>query len=174
MRVALIALLTATLSDALKISALRGVRTIKMSAAASAETNAEYFAKLEEMQGVYSFAHPDGEFDVHLRSKARFWAPKFQCKSTWRLQSDGNLRVDFQKYGDYEFAQLDNGTFCGSAVGNKDNWRTMQKLRPFSVAERALMDSRWEFEFAGGSFEVEFRADAFNHFVCEKWPNQSL
>merc|ERR1712167_414326 len=90
---------------------------------------------------------------------------KFQCKSTWKLQSDGSLLVDFKQY--------DHGSFSGSAVGDKDNWRTMQKLRPFSVAERAVMDSRWEFEYSGGSFEVEFRADAFNHFVCEKYPAHS-
>ena len=32
------------------------------------------------------------------------------------------------------------------------------------------MDSRWEFEHTGGTFEVELRADAFNHFVCEAYP----
>ena len=32
------------------------------------------------------------------------------------------------------------------------------------------MDSQWAFEHAGGTFEVEFRADAFNHFVCGAYP----
>ena len=32
------------------------------------------------------------------------------------------------------------------------------------------MDSKWQFEHAGGTFEVELRADAFNHFVCEAYP----
>ena len=29
------------------------------------------------------------------------------------------------------------------------------------------MDSVWNFQHPGGSFEVEFRADAFNHFVSK-------
>lgn len=146
-----------------------------MNAAAEVSTgpNAEYFAKLDEMTGVYSFAHPGGEFDVHLRDKGRFWAPKFQCKSTWVLQSDGGLLVDFQQYGKYELKLLDDGTFSGSAVGKPENWRKMQKLRPFSAAETAVMDSKWQFEYDGGSFEVEFRADAFNHFVCDEYPAHS-
>ena len=47
------------------------------------------------------------------------------------------------------------------------------KTRAFSTAEEAVMDSKWEFEHAGGTFEVEFRADAFNHFVCESFPAHS-
>lgn len=35
----------------------------------------------------------------------------------------------------------------------------MEKLRSFSTAERAVMDSRWEFEHAGGRFEVGCRLD---------------
>ena len=31
------------------------------------------------------------------------------------------------------------------------------------------MDSVWNFQHPGGSFEVEFRADAFNHFVSKVW-----
>lgn len=31
----------------------------------------------------------------------------------------------------------------------------------------------WNFEWAKGSFEVEFRADAFNHFVCSSFPAHS-
>lgn len=171
--IALIGLLAAEPSNALHLSALRGgARSIQMSTIA-ADANAEYFAKLEELQGIYSFAHPNGDFDVHLRSKARFWAPKFQCQSTWQLESDGRLLVDFQQYGKYAFKEQDDGTFCGSAVKDADNWRTMRKQRPFSAAEKAVMDSRWEFEYAGGSFEVEFRADAFNHFVCEQYPAHS-
>jgi len=141
--------------------------------AASSMSNAEYFAELEAAAGVYSFAHPGGEFEVHCRDKGRFWAPKFQCKSTWQLESDGGLYVDFQQHGKYALKRTGDGTFSGSAVGKPDSWRTMVKQRSFSTAERAVMDSRWEFEHAGGSFEVEFRADAFNHFVCEKFPAHS-
>lgn len=151
--------------------------------AASSTPNAEYFAELEAMAGVYSFSHPGGEFEVHLRHKGRFWAPKFQCKSTWQLESDGSLSINFVQYGKYALERMQDESWrsrfgqssdwSGSAVGKPDSWRTMVKQRSFSTAERALMDSRWEFEHAGGSFEVEFRADAFNHFVCEKFPAHS-
>ena len=173
-RLALLVLASATAIDALKISALRGGRNVKMSAAAAEKgPNADYFSNLDALTGVYSFAHPGGEFDVHLRDKGKFWAPKFQCKSTWVLQSDGGLLVDFQQFGMYEFKVCDDGTFSGSAVGKPDNWRKMRKLRSFSAAETAVMDSRWLFEHNGGSFEVELRADAFNHFVCEAYPAHS-
>ena len=42
--------------------------------------------------------------------------------------------------------------------------RTTYIPPPFSPAEVAVMDSKWEFEHPGGKFEVELRADAFNHF----------
>ena len=35
------------------------------------------------------------------------------------------------------------------------------------------MDSVWNFQHPGGSFEVEFRADAFNHFVSKVWLGHS-
>ena len=157
-------------------SRLRG-GAVQMSAAATtasshdASNNEAWFAAVLDAQGVYSFAHPGGEFEVHLRSKGRFWAPSFQCKSTWVLGADADtLRVDFEKYGKYEFTKTAEGRFSGSAVEQPENWRRMAKKRPFSPAEVAVMDSKWEFEHAGGTFEVEFRADAFNHFVCDAYP----
>jgi len=146
---------------------------VSMSAEYFDESNAGYFAELNAIEGVYSFAHPGGEFEVHCRDKGRFWAPKFQCQSTWQLDGDGTLTIDFKQYGKYALQRREDGTFRGSAVGKPGSWRTMEKLRSFSTAERAVMDSRWEFEHAGGRFEVEFRADAFNHFVCEAFPAHS-
>ena len=35
------------------------------------------------------------------------------------------------------------------------------------------MDSEWELEHPGGKFNVEFRADGFNHFVCNDFPAHS-
>jgi len=136
-------------------------------------TNDEFIAALDEALGVYSFGHPGGEFEVHLRSKGRFWAPKFQCKSTWVLGGDGEIRIDFQQYGKYELQKTEDGSYSGSALGKPESWRTMAKTRSFSAAEKAVMDSKWEFEHAGGKFEVEFRADAFNHFVCDAYPAHS-
>ena len=31
----------------------------------------------------------------------------------------------------------------------------------------------WQFIYEKGSFEVEFRADSFNHFVCKEFPAHS-
>ena len=41
-----------------------------------ASASAEALAKLE---GVYDFEHPHGVFDVHLRSKGRFFAPDYEA-----------------------------------------------------------------------------------------------
>jgi len=124
---------------------------------------------MQEAQGVYSFSHPGGEFEVHLRNKGRFWAPQFQCKSTWVLGSEGDIRIDFAQYGQFAFQKTEDG-FSGSVIGKPEHWRRMDKKRSFSPAEVAVMDSKWEFEHAGGTFPVELRADAFNHFVCEAFP----
>ena len=145
----------------------------RMMAASEPTTTSDFFADLQDALGIYSFTHPGGEFEVHLRDKGRFWAPRFQCASTWQMDSDGGLKIDFAQYGKYELRKEDDGGYSGSAVGKQESWRKMAKTRDFSAAELAVMDSKWEFEHAGGSFEVEFRADAFNHFVCEDYPAHS-
>ena len=170
MRVGLALIATVASSHALRISTAS--RDVRMTAATPASTS-EYFSDLQEATGIYSFVHPGGEFEVHLRDKGRFWAPEFQCKSTWQLNVDGSLLIDFQQYGKYALDPMGDGCFSGSAVGKPESWRKMSKKRAFSRAERSVMDSKWEFEHAGGSFEVEFRADAFNHFVCEQYPAHS-
>ena len=50
----------------------------------------------------------------------------------------------------------------------------MKFVRPFSLPETKLMDSQWEFEHPGGSFTIEFRADSFNSFVCDSFPDLSF
>lgn len=132
------------------------------------------------LEGVYNFEHAGGVFDVHLRSKGRFFCPKFQAaKATWSLgmvegQGKGVVYIDWQKFGTYELAPTEAGegvrTFQGSATGKPESWRKMLWKRPFSVAERSLWDSEWEFEHAGGKFNIEFHADGFNHFVCNDFP----
>ena len=42
----------------------------------------------------------------------------------------------------------------------------MQMKRPFTKQEMKVMDSEWEFEHPGGSFAIEFRADAVNSCAC--------
>ena len=49
----------------------------------------------------------------------------------------------------------------------------MGKKRDFTLVESKLMDSEWELEHEGGKFLVEFRADAYNHFICNDFPDHS-
>ena len=49
----------------------------------------------------------------------------------------------------------------------------MVRTRTFTVAETMLMDSEWELEHPGGKFNIEFRADGYNHFVCNDFPSHS-
>jgi len=109
-----------------------------------------------------------------LRSKGRFFAPKFQAKATWELKEGKNLFIDWGKYGKYDLV-IDPATKTGSgsAVGKPESWRKMALKRPFSKAELALFDSEWNFQHPSGSFKVEFRADGFNHFVCSDFPAHS-
>ena len=53
---------------------------------------------MEAFEGVYDFTHPCGSFEVHLRPGGKFFAPKFQTKSSWMLSGNA-LGVDFGKYG---------------------------------------------------------------------------
>lgn len=126
--------------------------------------------------GVYNFEHPGGKFEVHLRSDERFFAPLYQTKSTWCFDAAGKLMtIDFAKYGVYELNLEDETakSFSGSAKGKPENWRKMSLKRPFSKAEMMLFDSVWDFQHPGGSFPVEFRADAYNHFICNDFPTHS-
>lgn len=49
----------------------------------------------------------------------------------------------------------------------------MKMARQFTVAEMTLMDSEWTLQHAGGSFNIEFRADGYNHFICNDFPAHS-
>jgi len=141
-------------------------------------------------------------FDVHLRSGGRFFAPKFQSKASWTLDSENKLFIDWGKYGGAARPAKPNGgahpaplltppprrrgagkyellvnpadkSAAGSAQGKPESWRKMAFKRPFHPAEIALMDSEWEFIHPSGQFKVEFRADGFNHFVCNDFPAHS-
>ena len=123
---------------------------------------------IAKLIGIYTFEHPGGSFDVHLRSKGRFFAPRFQARATWNCTEAGELFIDWGKYGQYKLDIVDPATraFSGAAVGKPESWRKMVRRREFSVAEQAIMDSEWKLEHPGGSFLVEFRADGFNHCAC--------
>ncbi len=84
----------------------------------------------QRLHGVYDFSHPDGEFEVHLRSGGRFFAPKFPAKSFWTVTVDANncgkLHIAWAKYGQYVLALDNNGSspsFSGSLVDHPEAWR---------------------------------------------------
>lgn len=60
----------------------------------------------------------------------------------------------------------------GSVSAQPDNWRRMIFARPLSAFELCMCNgaSVWNFQWEKGSFEVEFHADGFNHFICHKYP----
>ena len=98
---------------------------------------------IAKLIGIYTFEHPGGSFDVHLRSKGRFFAPRFQARATWNCTEAGELFIDWGKYGQYKLDIVDPATraFSGAAVGKPESWRKMVRRREFSVAEQAIMDS---------------------------------
>jgi hypothetical protein len=129
-----------------------------------------------DLLGVYTFQHAGGEFDVHLRSQERFFAPEFQARASWHTNLEGDtINIDWGKFGKYEMKLTDKETraFSGSLVGKPESWRKMFRRRQFTVAEEKLMDSKWTLTHPKGSFEIEFRADGFNHFICEEFPAHS-
>jgi len=133
------------------------------------------------MVGVYKFDHAGGSFEVHLRSKSRFFCPTFQAKATWYANDQDMVMIDWGKFGSYEMAlvKVDDPNdpkvleFEGSVTGKPENWRKMQLKRRFSKAEEALFDSEWNFEHTSGQFPIEFRADGFNHFICNQFSAHS-
>ena len=77
----------------------------------------------------------------------------------------------------YELNKVADGQFEGFLSGQPSKWRKMSFVRPFSEFENLLMGdgggSVWSLEWEKGSFEVEFRVDGLNHFVCSNFPAHS-
>jgi len=97
----------------------------------------------------------------HTHTGGRFFSPQYQAQATWTVIDQDKIYIDWGNYGEYELAL--NGSanppvFEGSYKGKPTNWRKMALKRPFTVAEMKLLDSEWDFQHAGGSFAVEFRA----------------
>ena len=42
----------------------------------------------EELVGVYDFEYAGGKFDVHLRTKGKFFCQNYQMKGSWRLEGE--------------------------------------------------------------------------------------
>jgi len=109
-----------------------------------------------------------GQFPVALRPMGTFFCPSFRAQSTWSSVGD-TLRIDWANYGKYELKRIED-RWEGCAMGRPDSWRRMSFERPFTEAEQMIFDSEWSFEWEKGTFNVEFRADGFNHFICSQFP----
>lgn len=114
-----------------------------------------------------------------LRPNGVFYCSKYPTKANWRV-ADNKLTVEFGKYGNYEFTLPagGDGSIDGRALDNQANWRKLTHKRNFNPTETLLLGehgygSVWNFEYAKGSFEIEFRCDAYNHFVCKTYPSHS-
>lgn len=127
--------------------------------------------------GVYNWSYSGGDFDVVFRPHGVFYCGKYPGKAKWEIV-DTKLMLNWGKFGSYEFQIIDHQDIIeGHAVGAPTNWRKIAYKRDFNPTERALLGDGygtvWNFEYAKGSFEVEFHTDSYNHFVCKQYPAHS-
>jgi len=128
--------------------------------------------------GWYDLSWSGGTFPICFRPGGFFFCPKFQAPARWTLDGD-TVDVDWGRYGKYEFAFLpDTRRLEGNAVPKNEadeaNWRKAEFKSPLSGEELALIGdgfgTEWEFEWSGGTFPVQFKADGYNHFKCIDFP----
>jgi hypothetical protein len=126
--------------------------------------------------GVYRWSYKSGAFDVSFRANGVFQCAKYAGEASWAVNG-ANLLVNWKGYGVYEFPLTGTAALDGYAQGNTSNWRKIEFLRDFNATERLIFGdgygTAWNFIYEKGSFEVEFRADSFNHFVCPQYPAHS-
>lgn len=130
-----------------------------------------------ELIGWWDLSWKGGTFPICLRPAGYFFCPRFQAQARWELE-DGKLNIDWGKFGKYEFEVKDPRCIHGNLVPkNEDdetNWRKAVKTRDLSPEEIAILGdgagTEWEFEWSGGSFPIQFKADGYNHFKCEDFP----
>ena len=131
--------------------------------------------------GVYSWSHAGGSFPVCLRPSGVFYCAQYASAAKWDLQSGPNeskkVSIDWKNYGHYELNVVGDGLLEGSQKGKLNNWRRMTFIRAFNEHEVLMMGtgsgSVWNFEWEKGNFEVEFRCDGYNHFICNSYPAHS-
>lgn len=136
------------------------------------------FASAGSAAGSYVWSYKSGSFPVTLRPNGVFFCKDHMAPATWTTDpATSALLVDWSKYGKYAFTASGEGQFEGSIVGNADSWRKMKFVQPLTPAEALLLGegggSVWDWEYAGGTFEVEFICDSYNHFVCKEYPAHS-
>lgn len=130
--------------------------------------------------GFYNWSYKSGQFLVSFRPSGIFHCAKYPGKATWSVDANGLLTVIWQNYGVYEFPLSAPGatTIEGGVQGNPSNWRRLEYIRDFTPTERLVLGehgygSVFNFIYEKGAFEVEFRADGFNHFNCPQYPAHS-
>jgi hypothetical protein len=131
--------------------------------------------------GVYSWSHAGGSFPVCLRPSGIFYCAQYASAAKWDLQNgpdeSKNLSIDWKNYGQYELRVVGDGLLEGSQKGKLNNWRRMTFTRAFNEHEELMMGTGsgtvWNFEWEKGHFEVEFRCDGYNHFICNSYPAHS-
>lgn len=132
--------------------------------------------------GVYTWQYAGGAFPVTLRPNGVFHCGQFPALASWSAEEQGGIAkrlfIDWKNFGKYEFGIAADGSCLeGCSVGNPSNWRKMTWSRPLNDAEKLLMagegGSVWDFQWEKGSFEVEFRVDGYNHFICSSFPEHS-
>ena len=65
----------------------------------------------------------------------------------------------------------------GSVKGAPQDWRKATFVKALSPVETLLFGvgggTEWKFEYAGGSFGIQFKADGYNHFNCPAYPEHA-
>jgi hypothetical protein len=127
--------------------------------------------------GYYVWSYGGGKFEVSLRPNGIFFCELYKANAKFTVENS-ILTIDWKNYGIYEFQLTNNQDVIeGSTKGNPSNWRKLEYLKEFSLTEKVLfgnsLGSIWNFIYEKGSFEVEFHADAYNHFVCKSFPAHS-
>merc|ERR1712080_767859 len=71
----------------------------------------------------------------------------------------------------------ENKSMEGNAIPKSDaenNWRKSRFNRELSATEKLLLGdgagTQWDFEWAKGTFDVQFKGDGYNHFKCPDFP----
>lgn len=133
---------------------------------------------MSAIAGWYDFQWSGGSFEVCFRPGGSFFCPKFQSNARWEVSEDNLIKIEWQKFGQYEM-KFDpaSRTMEGNGIPKTDaenNWRKAKFLRELSPAENALLGAgagtRWDFEWKNGKFEIKFKGDGYNHFQCDEFP----
>ena len=114
--------------------------------------------------GVYAFEWAGGSFDVELRNDGKtFWCRAFPDDCAYDLRGD-ELRVDFGKFGTFDFREAHLGVWEGHRHTDEADWRRCVFKRSLTPAEQLVSGSAWDLHFKRGTpFRVEFHASGAFH-----------